>query len=185
MRPCDDVCVTGRTRILLPPASWRRAQLRGHLRITANQHRHLRRTQTRAIESVLSKDVQGTGRGRASVAVRSTFLPVLRKITSENFENRLLFQGASLIEAMRRCPLSNGRLPSKRRTPQLPESRVFYFADFPVSWEETDAGIELSGARLPPNRRPFLPRKRGSGGSVFPLRGCTTGARGCPLEGFA
>ena len=125
MRPCDDVCVTGRTRILLPPASWRRAQLRGHLRITANQHRHLRRTQTRAIESVLSKDVQGTGRGRASVAVRSTFLPVLRKITSENFENRLLFQGASLIEAMRRCPLSNGRLPSKRRTPQLPNAAFF------------------------------------------------------------
>ena len=62
--PCDDACVTGRTRILLPPASWRRAQLRGHLRITANQHRHLRRTRARAIESVLSKDVQGTGRGR-------------------------------------------------------------------------------------------------------------------------
>jgi len=25
----------------------------------------------------------------------------------------------------------------------------------------------------------------GSGGSVFPLRGCTTGVRGCPLEGLA
>ncbi len=165
MRPCDDVCVTGRTHILLPPAPWRRAQLRGHLRITANQHRHLRRTQTRAIESVLSKDVEGTGRGRACLC---TFLPVLRKITSENFENRLLFQGASLIEAMRRCPLSNGRLPSKRRTPQLPESRVSYFADFPVSWEETDAGIELSGARLPQNRCPFLSRKRGCGGYGIP-----------------
>jgi len=47
-------------------------------------------------------------RGDAGRKPRSTFLPVLRKITSENFENRLLFQGASLIEAMRRCPLSNG-----------------------------------------------------------------------------
>ena len=121
MRPCDDVCVTGRTRILLPPASWRRAQLRGHLRITANQHRHLRRTQTRAIESVLSKDVEGTSFRRSP----QYLLPVLRKITSENFENRLLFQGASLIEAMRRCPLSNGRLPSKRRTPQLPNAAFF------------------------------------------------------------
>ena len=144
MRPCDDVCVTGRTRILLPPASWRRAQLRGHLRITANQHRHLRRTQTRAIESVLSKDVEGTGRGRACLC---TFLPVLRKITSENFENRLLFQGASLIEAMRRCPLSNGRLPSKRRTPQLTESRVFYFANFPVCSKKSAATSETSGPR--------------------------------------
>ena len=123
MRPCDDVCVTGRTRILLPPASWRRAQLRGHLRITANQHRHFRRTRARAMESVLSKDVRG--RDEDEFAVRSTFLPVLRKITSENFENRLLFQGASLIEAMRRCPLSNGRLPSKRRTPQLPNAAFF------------------------------------------------------------
>ena len=46
--------------------------------------------------------------------------------------------------------------------------RVFYFADFPVSWEETDAGIELSGARLPQNRRPFLSRKRGCGGFGIP-----------------
>ena len=38
---------------------------------------------------------------------------------------------------------------------------------------------------LLPNRRPFLPRKRGRGGSVFPLRGFITGARGCPLEGSA
>jgi len=60
-------CLTGRTRILLPPASWRRAQLRGHLRITANQHRHLRRTRARAIESVLSKDVQGTRDGSLAV----------------------------------------------------------------------------------------------------------------------
>ena len=74
-------------------------------------------------------------------------LPVLRKIPSENFENRLLFQGASLIEAMRQCSLSNGRLPSKRRTPQLTESRVFYFADFPISSEKTGAGFELGGAR--------------------------------------
>ena len=52
-------CATGRTRVLLPPAPWRRAQLRGHLRITANQHRHFRRTRARAMESVLSKDVRG------------------------------------------------------------------------------------------------------------------------------
>ena len=63
--------------------------------------------------------------------------------------------------------------------------RVFYFEYFPVSCPKTDAGFELSGARLPPNRRPLLGRKRGCGGSVFPLRGCTTGARGCPLEGLA
>ena len=130
--------------------------------------------------------------GRAGDGTRTSFrrspqylLPVLRKITSENFENRLLFQGASLIEAMRRCSLSNGRLPSKRRTPQLTESLVFYFAYFPVSCPKTDAGFELSGARLPQNRRPLLGRKPGSGDSVFPLRGCTTGARGCPLESLA
>ena len=70
--------------------------------------------------------------GRAGDGTRTSFrrspqylLPVLRKITSENFENRLLFQGASLIEAMRRCPLSNGRLPSKRTTPQLTETAFF------------------------------------------------------------
>ena len=74
-------------------------------------------------------------------------LPVLRKIPSENFENRLLFQGASLIEAMRQCSLSNGRLPSKRRTPQLTESRVFYFAYFPVCSKKGAATSETSGVR--------------------------------------
>ena len=63
--------------------------------------------------------------------------------------------------------------------------RVFYFAYFPVSCPKTDAGFELSGARLPQNRRPLLGRKRGCGGSVFPPRGCTTYVRGCPLEGLA
>ena len=63
--------------------------------------------------------------------------------------------------------------------------RVFYFAYFPVSCPKTDAGFELSGARLPQNRRPLLGRKPGSGGSVFPLRRCTTGVRGCPLESLA
>ena len=37
--------------------------------------------------------------------------------------------------------------------------RVFYFAYFPVSCPKTDAGFELSGARLPQNRRPLLGRK--------------------------
>ena len=41
--------------------------------------------------------------------------------------------------------------------------RVFYFAYFPVSCPKTDAGFELSGARLPQNRRPLLGRKRGCG----------------------
>ena len=51
--------------------------------------------------------------------------------------------------------------------------RVFYFAYFPVSCPKTDAGFELSGARLPQNRRPLQGSKPGSGGSVFPLRRCT------------
>ena len=46
--------------------------------------------------------------------------------------------------------------------------RVFYFAYFPVSCPKTDAGFELSGARLPPNRRPLLGRKPGSGGVGIP-----------------
>ena len=121
-------CSTGRTRVLLPPAPWRRAQLQGHLRITANKHRHLRRTRTRSIESVLCaiEDVHGTDRRQEPAVVSSQYLvAVLRNIPSENFETRLLFQGASLIEPMRRCPLSNGRLPSKRRTPQLPNAAFF------------------------------------------------------------
>ena len=127
----------------------------------------------------------GTGRGQSPSQSEYLFAST-SKNHKRKFENRLLFQGASLIEAMRRCPLSNGGLPSKRRTPQLKESRVFYFAYFPVSCPKTDAGFELSGARLPPtNRLPLLGRKPGSGGSVFPLRRCTTGVRGCPLESLA
>ena len=45
--------------------------------------------------------------------------------------------------------------------------RVFYFAYFPVSCPKTDAGFELSGARLPQNRRPLLGRKPGSGGGRY------------------
>ena len=67
----------------------------------------------------------------------------------------------------------------------MAHSGVYYFSYFPVSCPKTDAGFELSGARLPQNRRPLLGRKPGSGGSVFPLRRCTTGVRGCPLEGLA
>ena len=68
-------CATGRTRVLLPPAPWRRAQLRGHLRITANKHRHLRRTRTRSIESVLCaiEDVHGTDRRQAVVSSQYLF----------------------------------------------------------------------------------------------------------------
>ena len=47
------------------------------------------------------------------------------KIPRFIFENSSLLQGASLIEAMQRCPLSNGRLPSKRTTPQLTETAFF------------------------------------------------------------
>ena len=43
--------------------------------------------------------------------------------------------------------------------------RRFYFPHLPVSWKETAARFELSGARLPQNRRPFLSSKRGCVGS--------------------
>ena len=43
----------------------------------------------------------------------------------------------------------------------IKQKRDFEFAHFPVSAQKTAAGFELSGARLPQNRRRFLRGKRG------------------------
>ena len=46
----------------------------------------------------------------------------------------------------------------------IKQKRDFEFVHFPVSYKETAAGFELSGARLPQNRRRFLGGKRGCAG---------------------
>jgi len=46
----------------------------------------------------------------------------------------------------------------------IKQKRDFEFAHFPVCSEKTDAGFELSGARLPQNRPQIFPSKRGCAG---------------------
>ena len=164
MRPCDDVCVTGRTRILLPPASWRRAQLRGHLRITANQHRHLRRTQTRAIESVLSKDVEGTSFRRSpQYLFASTSKNHKRKFLKSPFVPRgFSYRGHAAMPSVKWAIAIEKKNIATARKPR------FLFRGLPGFLGRNGCRNRTQRGRLPQNRRPFLSRKRGCGGFGIP-----------------
>ena len=70
------------------------------------------------------------------------------------------------------CPILQGHerpistaIEDQKNKAHSQQKREFKIAHFPVCYKETAARFELSGARLPQNRRPFLCSKRGCVGS--------------------